>query len=53
MSEVIYLRDILPAKRTAKKAKKKSSGRPKLKPFRYEKALKSFLIEKEKKEDRK
>jgi hypothetical protein len=56
MSEVIYLKDIL-LKKTAKATKKTTSttasGRPKLKPFKYGKALKSSLIEKNKqKEDR-
>ncbi|MDR1982212.1 MAG: hypothetical protein LBQ08_00205 [Holosporaceae bacterium] len=53
MSEIIYLKDILLAKAVVKKEKKTTASRPKLKPFKYEKIMKSFLIEKEKKEDRK
>ncbi|MDR2794308.1 MAG: hypothetical protein LBB12_00850 [Holosporaceae bacterium] len=50
MSEIIYLKDILLA--TAKKKDKKSkSGRPKLKPFKYDKKLKSSLVEKNKNKD--
>ncbi|MDR2107520.1 MAG: hypothetical protein LBO73_03300 [Holosporaceae bacterium] len=53
MSEIIYLKDILLAKSSTKKKKRTTVGRPKLKPFKYERIMKSFLIEKEKKEDRK
>ncbi|MDR2724292.1 MAG: hypothetical protein LBB25_03780 [Holosporaceae bacterium] len=53
MSEIIYLRDILLAKAVAKKEKKNSVNRARLKPFKYEKIIKSFLIEKTKKEDHK
>jgi hypothetical protein len=51
MSEIIYLKDILLAKIAAKKEKKTTVRRPRLKPFKYEKIIKSFLVEKEKKED--
>ncbi|MDR0753306.1 MAG: hypothetical protein LBE95_01415 [Holosporaceae bacterium] len=54
MSEIIYLKDLLLTKAATKKERKKNaSPRAKLKPFKYEKVIKSFLIEKEKKEDRK
>jgi hypothetical protein len=52
MSEIIYLKDILLAKAASRK-EKKNAARTKLKPFKYEKVMKSFLIEKKKKEDRK
>jgi hypothetical protein len=51
MSEIIYLKDILLAKAAVKKEKKTTARRPKLKPFKYEKVMKSFLVEKGKKED--
>jgi hypothetical protein len=51
MSEIIYLKDILLAEATAKKEKKTVVTRAKLKPFKYEKTIKSSLIEKRKKED--
>jgi hypothetical protein len=53
MSEIIYLKDILLAKISAKKKKKSTVGRPKLKPFKYERVMKSSLVERTKKEDRK
>jgi hypothetical protein len=51
MSEIIYLKDILLAKVCAKKRKKAAPGRPKLRPFKYEKSMKSSLVERKKKED--
>jgi hypothetical protein len=54
MSEIIYLKDILLAKVCAKKRKKATTtGRPKLRPFKYEKPMKSSLVERKKKEDSK
>lgn len=50
MSEIIYLKDILLA--TAKK-KKSKSGRPKLKPFKYDKKSKSSMAERNKKKGEK
>ncbi|MDR3187501.1 MAG: hypothetical protein LBT63_03705 [Holosporaceae bacterium] len=52
MSEIIYLKDILLARVCSQRRKKRtSSGRPKLKPFRYERTMKSSLVERKKKED--
>jgi hypothetical protein len=51
MSEIIYLKDILPRKSRQKKIGKTVGGRPKLKPFKYEKIMKSSLMERRKKED--
>ncbi|MDR0555875.1 MAG: hypothetical protein LBG20_02610 [Holosporaceae bacterium] len=51
MSEVIYLRDILQSKKTAKKEKKALVNRPRPKPIKLEKSVESFLVEKKKKED--
>ena len=48
MSEIIYLKDIMQAKATTKK-EKESAVRTKLKPFKYEKIMKSSLVEKRKK----
>ncbi|MDR2645816.1 MAG: hypothetical protein LBC04_01385 [Holosporaceae bacterium] len=51
MSEIIYLKDILLAEAVTKKEKKNAATRAKLKPFKYEKTIKSSLIEKRKRED--
>jgi hypothetical protein len=51
MSEIIYLKDLLQRKSNTKKADKAVGGRPKLKPFKYEKVMKSSLVERRKKED--
>ena len=54
MSEIIYLKDILPRKSRPKKATKSTGTcRSKLKPFKYEKIMKSSLWERRKKEDAK
>ncbi|MDR2682178.1 MAG: hypothetical protein LBB29_04000 [Holosporaceae bacterium] len=52
MSEIIYLKDILLVK-AKEKNKKAKSGRPKLKPFKYDRKIKSSLVEKNKKKDEK
>ncbi|MDR2067750.1 MAG: hypothetical protein LBP41_02050 [Holosporaceae bacterium] len=50
MSEIIYLKDVLLAKICAKKGRRTTTGRPKLKPFKYEKPMKSSLVERKKKD---
>jgi hypothetical protein len=51
MSEIIYLKDILRAKVTTN-TEKKHEQRPRMKTCKCEKIIKSSLIEKEKKENR-
>ncbi|MDR1560850.1 MAG: hypothetical protein LBS23_00645 [Holosporaceae bacterium] len=51
MSEIIYLKDVLLAKTDKNKEKKTAIGRPKLKPFKYDRTMKSSLVERKKKED--
>jgi hypothetical protein len=48
MSEIIYLKDIISNKINTKKKIKKNVRSSKLKPMKYKKPMKAYLIEKEK-----
>ena len=53
MSVIIYLKDVLATKNNAIKKTVKISGRPKLKPFKAGKTLKSTLLKRVKKDEHK